>query len=101
MRRRYIQVNGELVEVSRDYAPPPRGADEVLWNDRSYQDACDPRFSSRTQHREYMKRKGLTTIDDFKQHFASAAKQRAEFFTTGKDASRREDVARALEKAHG
>lgn len=101
MRRRYIQVNGELIEVPLDYRAPPKNADAVLWNDRAYQDANDPRFASRSQHREYMKREGLTTVDDFKGQFANAAKERAEFFTTGKDRSRREDIARALEKRHG
>jgi hypothetical protein len=100
-RRRYIQVNGELIEVPLNYAPPPKNADAVLWNDRAYQDANDPRFTSRTQHREYMKRHGLTTVDDFTGHFAAEAKRRAEFLTTGKDASRRDDIARALEKRHG
>jgi len=100
-RRRYIQVNGELIEVPLNYAPPPKNSDAVLWNDRSYQEANDPRFASRTQHREYMKRNGLTTVDDFKGHFAAEEKRRAEFLTTGKDPSRREDLARAMEKHRG
>ena len=78
MRRRFIQVGLELVEVSRDYVPTPRNADALLWNDRSYQDANDPRFSSRSEHRAYMKANGLTTIDDYKGHFAAERKRRDE-----------------------
>lgn len=100
MRRRYIQVDGELVEVSRDYAAPARNSDSVLWNDRSYQDANDPRFSSRSQHREYMKREGLTTVDDFRSHFANARVSRERFYR-GEDSTRRADIARALDKARG
>jgi len=101
MRRRYIQVNGELIEVPLNYVPSPKNSDAVLWNDRSYQDANDPRFTSRTQHREFMNRHGLTTVDDFKGYFAAQEKRRAEFLTTGKDASRSDDIARAFEKHHG
>ena len=99
-RRRYVQINGELIEVPLDYVPPPRNHDSVLWNDRSYQDVGDPRFHSRTSHREYMKRHDLTTVDDFKGTFAKAEKQRADFFS-GNDPSRREDIARALERGRG
>ena len=101
MRRRYIQVDGKLIEVPLDYRPPPRNSDALLWNDRSYQDANDPRFASRSEHREYMKRHGLTTVDDFKGQFASEQKRREQFLQKGTDTSRREDVARALEKRHG
>jgi len=96
-RKRYIAVGNKWVEVSDDFVQPPVGADHILWNDRSYQDANDPRFSSRTQHKEFMKANNLTTIDDFSQHFQRAAKQRAEFFTTGgKDPSRVEAVKNAV-----
>ena len=100
MRRRYIQRGLELVEVSNDYVPEPRNTDSVLWNDRSYQDAGDARFTSRTTHREFMKEKGLTTVDDFKQSFKDAREKRLAFYR-GEDASRKADIARALEKAHG
>lgn len=97
MRRRFIQINGELVEVSPDYVAEPRNHDGVLWNDRSYQDMNDPRFTSRSQHREYMKRNGLATVDDFKGDFARAERERAAYYR-GEDASRRADIARALER---
>ena len=99
-RRRYIQRDGVLVEVPLNYAPEPKNSDAALWNDRAYQDVCDPRFHSRSSHREFMKREGLTTIDDFKGHFANAEQRRAQALQ-GKDASRKGDIARALEKHRG
>lgn len=87
-----VEVTGER-EVRRH--------DEVLWNDRSYQDANDPRFHSRKSHRDYMKREGLTTVDDFKGHFANAGKARERYYTDGHDPSRRADVARAMERRRG
>ena len=100
MRRRYIQRDGVLIEVPLNYVPERRNTDALLWNDRAYQDVGDPRFHSRTSHREYMQREGLTTIDDYKGQFVRDEQRRAQVLQ-GKDASRREDIARALEKRHG
>lgn len=98
-RRRWIQRNGELVEVTPDYQAPVSNTDSVLWGDRSYdgmvaQDGSD--ISSRTKHREYMRRKGLTTADDFKETWAKAQAQREEFRQRAPDPARREQVARAI-----
>lgn len=94
--RRFVQQrDGALIEVSPDCVAEPHNHDAVLWNDRDYQDVGDPRFSSRTQHREYMKRHGLTTIDDYPQHCASAEREREKFYR-GEDSSRRADVERAI-----
>ena len=56
MKRKFVQdpVTLELVEVSADFVPDPRNGEAVLWNDREYQDGNDPRFRSRSQHREFM-----------------------------------------------
>jgi len=98
MRRRWIQINGELIEVTRDYQQPsPDSAKNagVLWNDREYQDMGDSRFTSRSQHKEYMKAKGITTADDFsgewKKKEALRLRQKE-----GYDPTRREDLERAL-----
>lgn len=99
-RRRYIQRDGVLIEVPLNYVPEARNTDALLWNDRAYQDVCDPRFHSRTSHREFMQREGLTTVDDFKGHFANAEQRRSQVLQ-GKDASRKGDIARALEKHRG
>jgi hypothetical protein len=54
-------------------------------------------IDSRKKHRDYMKRTGLTTIDDFTQTWATAEKKRAEYFA-GKDPTRREDIVRTIHK---
>lgn len=107
MKRRFVQdpVTLELIEVSADFVPDPRNGDSTLWNDRTYQDGGDPRFSSRSQHREYMARNGLTTVDDYmgpNGEFARAEKRREEF-RSGKqrDPARREAIGRALHKHLG
>ena len=99
-RRRFVQVKGELVEVSLDYQSEPRNADSVLWNDRAYQDMNDPRFSSRSEHREYMRRHGLSTADDYTEYWAKKARERAEFYR-GADPERKTDLAKAFTVRRG
>ena len=104
--RRFIQMTEppyDLIEVGADYAPLPRQrADGTLWNDRSYEglrasDGTD--ISSRTKHREYMKRHGLTTADDFKGQWAKAEQARNEYRTSGKGgAITRRDIAAVVER---
>lgn len=97
-RRRWIQIDGELVEVSQDYTPEkPDSAKTrgILWNDREYQDMGDPRFSSRAQHREYMKTHGVTTTDDFKGEWKAREAQRVKA-AQGYDPTRKEDLVRAI-----
>lgn len=95
-RKRWVQINGELIEVSPDYVPDPRTVqDSALWNDRAYQDMGDPRFSSRSQHREFMARHGYTTVDDYHETWR---KQEAERIKVrhGYDPTRRADVERVI-----
>jgi hypothetical protein len=97
MKRRFIQqLDGTLVEVSPDFVAEPQNHDGVLWNDRAYQDAGDSRFSSRSQHREFMRARGLTTTDDFKNQWRTDEKNRIEA-RKGVDPSRKADIARAIE----
>ena len=97
MRRRWIFVDDEAYEVNRDYVPEPRNHDGILWNDRLYQDDNDMRYASRSQHREYMRARGLTTADDFKGEWERAAKERAER-ARGYDPKRKQDIADAMRK---
>lgn len=89
-----------LVEVGVDYEQPNRQSlDGALWNDRSYDglqatDGTD--ISSRTKHREYMKKNGLTTMDDFKQTWDKAAQERAAYYTGKKGSVSRNDIAQAI-----
>jgi hypothetical protein len=101
-RRRYIYdpATKELVEVPLNYRHEPRDRQDLLWNDRIYDnlratDGTD--ISSRRKHQTYMKQNGLTIADDFKNEWKQKAKERADFFQ-GKDTSRRDDIGRAMYK---
>jgi len=105
MKRRWIQLGLDLVEVTGDYTPPLPVDSGALWGDRGYDGmrATDGApIDSRSKHREYMRARGLTTADDYSGEWAEARRIRDEWYTKGRDPSRREDVARALEKVkHG
>ena len=99
-RRRFIQMKEppyELIEVTDDYRAPTRG-DSALWGERSYEGMHAPDgtdISSRTKHREYMKAKGLTTMDDFKDSWAQAKESRERYMTEG-GSFKRADIERAI-----
>lgn len=99
-RRRFIQMKEppyELIEVTDDYSAPARG-DSALWGDRSYEGMRAPDgtdISSRTKHREYMKAKGLTTADDFKDTWARAKVERENYMQNG-GSFKRADIERAI-----
>ena len=93
-RRRWVMLDGALVEVTAAQCAQPHIDSGALWGDRHYT-GIDPRFSTRTQHRAYLRERGLTTLDDFKEAWDRAARHRAEVFTTGRDPTRRGDVAQA------
>jgi hypothetical protein len=101
-RRRFIWSKelGELVEVTPDYEQAPREARDNFTSDAIYDglratDGAD--ISTRTKHREYMRRNGLTTADDFKDTWAKAESRR-DAYRTGKGggAVSRDDVGRAI-----
>ena len=98
-RQRWIYPgNGaDPIRVDEDYVPPPRNSDAVLWNDRAYQDLNDPRFTSRSQHREYMRANGLATADDFTETWRAAERARLDA-KRGVDPTRRADIARAIDQ---
>ena len=80
---------------------PPTGLHALvnpLAGDRHYDGMQAPDgsdISSRTKHREYMKRNNLTTVDDFKGTWAAAEKQRDQYRTgKGGGAITRDDIAR-------
>lgn len=100
MKRRFVQdpVTLDLIEVDPDFISVARNGDAALWNDRAYQDGGDPRFRSRTEHREFMRREGLTTIDDYTGEFARRAEERKRFLTEGYDPTRRAHVEDAYRR---
>jgi len=99
-RRRWVYYGTEAVEVSEDYIAPPRTvADSILWNDRAYQDMNDPRFASRTQHRQYMKDRGLTTMDEYMSGtWRKDEERRIAYRKTGLDPTRKNDIVEAIHK---
>jgi predicted nucleic acid-binding Zn ribbon protein len=93
-------------QMDRWFPPSGLNANEnVLAGDRYYDglratDGTD--ISSRSKHREYMRRNGLTTADDFKGTWEKAAKER-EAYRQGKagtGAITRNDIAEAWHRTH-
>jgi hypothetical protein len=94
MRRHFVQLpDGSLVETIDTIVYAPARRDGILWNDRAYQDMGDPRFKSRSEHREYMRKHNLSMACDYTEFWEKEAKKRAEF----KDPSRVQDVIKALD----
>ena len=102
-RRRWIYFeDGTILEVFSDYVASSREARfaNPLAGDRHYDglratDGAD--ISSRSKHRDYMRRNNLTTVDDFKDSWAKSKAQREEHYKGGGDhKARREAVERAL-----
>lgn len=105
-RRRYVQdpVTLKLHEVTEDYVPDARRGDAALWSDRHYEnlgttDGVD--ISSRTKHREYLKRTGYTTFDDFKGEFARRQEQRDAYHRGERGTVSRRDIERAIDQLKG
>jgi hypothetical protein len=61
--------------------------------------AIGTNISTRTKHREYMKRHGLTTVDDYSTEFQRRADERRRFYTEGHDPTRRPMIAEAVNRA--
>lgn len=93
-------------EAERWFPPTQRSnaLDNALAGDRHYiglcaQDGTD--ISSRSKHREYMHRHGLTTADDYTETWAKAQKEREAYRRgeRGTGAVTRNDIARAFAQA--
>lgn len=55
MRRRFVQVNGVLVEVG-DYVPTPRNHHQIMGDIKPYRSMVDGSIiNSRSQHREHLR----------------------------------------------
>lgn len=101
--RRFIQDREtlEFHEVSTDHVPDAARCDSALWNDSHYDglratDGAD--IGSRTKHRDYMRRNGVTTVDDFHGEYWRSAEARRIAQRNGYDPARRSDIARAIAK---
>ncbi len=64
MRRRFIQINGELVEVGRDYVPEPRAqVPHVMGDIAPYRSMIDGKMiTSRSHHREHLRQHGCVEV---------------------------------------
>ena len=100
-RRRYIQINGELVEITDEMRSQSQYNDSgALWGDRHYDGLRAPDgtdISSRAKHQAYMKATGLTTADDFKSNWSQQAESRARYMQQGGSTSAA-DIRRAIAK---
>ena len=95
-RRRWVYIDGIAVE---DGEVQPRNHNRVHgdlhYTDMRTTEGVD--ISTRTKHREYMKRTGLTTADDYTQTWADAKQKRDAYYTSGKGgAVKREHIERAI-----
>lgn len=78
MRRRYIQINGELVEVTKDYQNK-RETPDILPDIEAYESPATGKIiSSRSARREDLKRSGCREYEDPKWERENAARIRAE-----------------------
>ncbi len=64
MKRRFVQINGELVEVTPDYVPEPRQTDwRVMPDIKPYRSMIDGRhINSRSAHREHLRAHGCIEV---------------------------------------
>jgi len=69
MRRRWVQVNGKLVEVGANHVAPSRTGVMIMPDIKPYQamgvdiaTGKAPLIHSRSQHREYLRRNGYIEI---------------------------------------
>lgn len=108
-RTTYVYVtgtDGKVTSYVKGQEPQRLHADAgALWGDRDYiglraTDGTD--ISSRSKQREYMKRHGLTTADDFTETWAKAEKARDEYRQgRGGGAITRNDIAEAIARYKG
>lgn len=109
MRYVYDPITKEMVPGTSPRRVDGPSGDAWRYNDRLYSDnpfkAPDGTLiDSRSKHREYMKRAGVTTMDDFKDTWEQKRKERDAFYTPGAShdsKSRREDLERAIVKLGG
>lgn len=100
MRRtyHYDPVVGGLVPGPSEQRGKLRMVSDRLYSDAPFKAHDGTLIHSRKSHREYMKRNNLTTVDDFKGTWDAAAKERADWCTTGKDPTRKKDILDAIAK---
>lgn len=63
MRRRFVQINGELVEVGPDYVPLPPANHQIMPDIKPYKSMIDgSEITSRSHHREHLRMHGCEEV---------------------------------------
>lgn len=96
-RYRYDTEAKAMVEVGSDWTDTPRSTGDLHKFQHDNMRATDGTdISSRTKRREYMKANGLTDMSDYRDEWAKAAKDRADYLSGQKvDPRIRESIGRA------
>ena len=69
MRKRYVQLDGELVEVTPDWKPDPVSDVHVISDIEPYQSMkTGEMIQGRRQHREHLRQHGLIEIGNEVKH---------------------------------
>lgn len=67
MRRRFVQINGDLVEVQRDFTHEPRAGVMVMGDIKPYRSVITgEEIGGRRQHREHLKLHGCIEVGNEK-----------------------------------
>ncbi len=62
-RRRWVQLDGELVEVVRDWMPEPKCDYHIMPDIREYTSMIDgSRITSRSQHKAHLRAHGMVEV---------------------------------------
>lgn len=83
---------------------PAREAGYMVMGDQFYDGGRAPDgsdISTRTKHREYMKRTGLVTFDDYAQTFAKEQERRDAYHSGQRGTVSRKDIERSIAKLTG
>jgi len=103
-RKSWVYRNGDNgVEVYEKGTEPPMDVPTrvPVLGDLHYLDTRGPNgedLTTRTKHREYMKRTGLTTMDDYKGEWRAAAEKRSALLSNT-DAPTKRERREAVERA--
>lgn len=63
MKRRFVQIDGELVEVGQDYIPELRQSHQVMGDIKPYRSMIDGSvITSRSHHREHLRMHGCIEV---------------------------------------
>lgn len=100
-RKSYIQIDGKLIDKDEYYAGRIDSRGIQIMGDQHYDGLCatdGTDISTRAKHREYMKRTGLVTFDDYKETFAKQQEARDAYRSGQRGTITGHDIHRAIEQ---